>query len=153
MTRFAPLAALVLAACGSPVAPAQDDLGMELVDQATADQDETEALKADSVGLTAAQAKNVLEALNNICGDTWCEGDYTWDFKKIVCTFGLRRCTITVLATSYDTPPKSWWRSFRITGVNNYLSLMQSTAANSELNDAFYTRVDAAISAIEGKLN
>ncbi len=29
--------------------------------------------------------KDVLDAMDKICGDTWCEGDFGYSFKKVVC--------------------------------------------------------------------
>lgn len=32
----------------------------------------------------ATEAEKVRKAIDNICGDTWCEGDYSFRFKKVV---------------------------------------------------------------------
>src|SRR5689334_6137560 len=52
-------------------------------------------LKADTISsLTAAQAKTVLHLIDNTCGDTWCDGDFDFGFKKIVCQPTRNSCTL-----------------------------------------------------------
>lgn len=143
---------IVLAACGAPDdAPPEDEgtpeTSVELVDETTAESDATEAAKSDATGLTAAQARQVLELLDSTCGDTWCEGDFNWQFKKIVCTFGQKRCTLTMLID--DREDLSVWRSARITNVSSFATLVR----NGELRPGFYDKVNRAISLIEDALH
>jgi len=138
---------ILLTACGGPL-EGEDVVEVELVDETTAEADATEAMKADVAGLTAAQAREVLTALDNICGDTWCEGDFSWHFKRMTCNFGLKRCTVTMFIEDGYGEGKTWWRSARISRVSSYRSLM----SGGELTDSFYDKVNVAVSRIEEKL-
>lgn len=51
--------------------------------------------------LTEAQADMVLEASDNICGDTWCEGDYDYSFNAFVCDSETKSCDLTFEYISY----------------------------------------------------
>src|SRR5581483_2839692 len=85
--RFA-LFALLVAGCGG-----SQPLTSEVVDAESAD------TKEDAVhpNLTATQQKQVRTALDNICGDTWCDGDWNWTFEKVTCKLDLGTCTWTAL--------------------------------------------------------
>lgn len=152
MRRFAFAALLTLAACGAPDDGVVEDEGsvdesVELIDEATAESDATEAAKADATGLTPAQARQVLELLDSTCGDTWCEGDFNWQFKKLVCTFTQKRCTLTMLID--DREELSVWRSARITNVSSFNTLVR----NGDLRPGFYDKVNRAITLIEDRLH
>lgn len=45
--------------------------------------------------LTSSQESNVLEAIDNICGDTWCEGDFDYSFDKINCSVEDKSCELS----------------------------------------------------------
>lgn len=141
-----PLAGLLtLAACAAPTsAPADGDA-----------EPTTEDLTKAKNDLTAKQAKLVVDELNDVCGDTWCEGDYSWDFSKIVCDFGKKTCTFTVKITDPGTDDstkddKVYWRSCKVAGVPGFTSMID-TAANGyqSLNETFYDKIDACVGKLE----
>jgi hypothetical protein len=46
----------------------------------------------------------VIDVMNELCGDTYCEGAYEWTFKTLSCKAGT--CTLAFLATHHDTNKK-----------------------------------------------
>lgn len=44
--------------------------------------------------LTASQKAHTLTAIDNICGDTWCEGEFDFSFDKINCDDQSKTCTV-----------------------------------------------------------
>ena len=140
-----PLAGLLsLAACAAPTAPASEDAEPTSEDLTKAKND-----------LTAKQAKLVVQELNDICGDTWCEGDYSWDFSKIVCDFTKKTCTFTVKITDPGTDAsakddKVYWRSCKVSKVDAFTSMID-TAPNGyqSLNETFYDKIDACVGKLE----
>jgi hypothetical protein len=60
---------------------------------------ETETSKADVRSddfLTSAEQRSLLEAIDRICGDTWCEGDFNFAFHAFSCRKSLARCELKV---------------------------------------------------------
>ena len=98
--RFTPIFPLFLAAaaCAAPTSSpdAANDVAETPVDSA-------DALTKSKNDLTAKQAKDVLTMLDDTCGDSWCEGDFDWQFQKLTCDFGKKSCTLTVLITDPGT--------------------------------------------------
>jgi hypothetical protein len=56
-------------------------------------------LDADHVDVAAGTS--VVNELNELCGDTFCEGSYDWIFKSLACRAG--QCTLAFTATSAAT--------------------------------------------------
>ena len=46
--------------------------------------------------LTAKEAKTALRLIDDICGDTWCDGDYDFGFRRLVCNRAAKTCTLTL---------------------------------------------------------
>jgi hypothetical protein len=51
--------------------------------------------------LSAAEAQNVLDSIDAICGDTFCAGDFDYHPKEIRCTAANGVCEVTFLVESY----------------------------------------------------
>ena len=87
--------------------------------------------KADANSLTTAQQKTSLFQLDQICGDTWCDGDWVFSFKKIVCHWSAGTCTITALIwpQTDQHPVPVYWRSCKIAGLHHFSDVVD-TASN-----------------------
>ena len=144
-------ALLALAACGGSSAPAEavtDDVGAdaaEVISAADADAEAEADVKADRASLTAAQASTVLKSIDDTCGDTWCEGEYNYNFKRISCDFGAKRCTLSADVITYDTPPKKFPRACRMTGISSYAAMVQTTGGYASLTTRFFDKVSTCI--------
>lgn len=47
-----------------------------------------------SAELTKSQLSQAAEDLDNICGDTWCEGDFNWSVDELRCDLAKGTCTV-----------------------------------------------------------
>ncbi len=116
---------------------------------------ESSELAPDTAGdLNKAQSSTVLKLLDDVCGDSWCEGDYDWHFPKIVCHFTPGTCTLTFRITDPNpTPPKTYWRSCKVSGLRSFEDLVD-TAPNGyqSLENGFYDDVSICIDHIEKDL-
>ena len=44
--------------------------------------------------LTATESNNLSTSLDNICGDTWCEGSFNWSVDNFTCSFDSKTCSV-----------------------------------------------------------
>ncbi|HTJ42802.1 MAG TPA: hypothetical protein VL463_11950 [Kofleriaceae bacterium] len=111
--------------------------------------------KADANDLSTTQAKTVRFELDQVCGDTWCDGDFDFSFKKAVCHFGAGTCTITALIwPRQETKPiPVYWRSCKISGLHRFEDLID-TAPNGyqSLHWDFYEKMTTCTMKIVSKL-
>lgn len=110
--------------------------------------------------LTKKQAATVLKLVDDICGDTWCEGDHNFRFDAIQCQAGCGKkpgtCRLTLCIFPYDSDPKTgptYVRSCTTSGFENFASLVD-TAANGyqSLNWEYYDALTACIDRLESNL-
>lgn len=106
--------------------------------------------------LTQAQSKTVLKLIDNICGDTWCDGDYDFGFRKLTCTRAAHSCTLTLQVFPREGVPTtapSYWRSCKTTGFRGFASLV-ATGPNGyqSLQQDYYAALTECIASIEAKL-
>lgn len=145
---LAVLLAAALAACADPI----DDGDVTVTDDTSAP---TLDDKADANSLTTAQQKAALFQLNQICGDTWCDGDWNFEFKKIVCHWSAGTCTTTALIWPYTDahPVPVYWRSCKIAGLHHFTDLVD-TAANGyqSIDQGFYDKMTTCTMKIAAKL-
>lgn len=143
---FVAFAALACAACaGADGATAAD----------TAPLDTAQAELAGNA-LTAAQEKTALKLVDDICGDTWCSGDYDFRFDGLRCCAASASCTLSLELLPRDgvsSPRSEYHRSCRTRGFTGFASLVD-TATNGyqSLEQDYYSALTDCISALEAKL-
>ncbi len=101
--------------------------------------------------LTAGQERTVLRLIDDVCGDTWCEGDHAFRFRRFACDPRRARCTLHLQLASLTEEPLRWHaRSLHITGFPRYCDMVR-TAANGarSLRTPFYEAVGDAVRAAE----
>jgi len=131
--------------------------------------DETQSAESDvqsiqlelgSNALTKQQASTVLSLVDNICGDTWCEGDHNFHFDRIVCSPACAKtpgtCRLAFRIFPYDSDLKTgptYARSCTTRGFNGFSSLVD-TAPNGyqSLNWGYYDALSACINELESQL-
>ena len=110
--------------------------------------------------LTSKQASTVLELVDNICGDTWCEGDHNFHFDRIDCTRACGTtpgtCRLAFRIFPYDRDLKTgptYARSCKTGDFNGFASLVD-TAPNGyqSLNWQYYEALSACINELESQL-
>jgi hypothetical protein len=117
----------------------------------------SEALRKHA--LTAAQASTALKLIDDICGDTWCEGDHNFRFDQLVCHAGCGgragTCKLTFRLFSYDTDVETgptYTRSCTTPGFTGFESLVQSTGTYQSLVPAYYEALTECIGRVESEL-
>lgn len=113
-----------------------------------------------SNALSKKQATTVLKLVDDICGDTWCEGDHNFRFDNIQCQAGCGKkpgsCRLTLRIFPYDSDVKTgptYTRTCKTGGFTGFSSLVD-TAPNGyqSLNWEYYDALSACINQLEGEL-
>ena len=88
--------------------------------------------------VTAAQERVVLRLVDDICGDTWCEGDHAFRFRRFDC-HPRRGCVLRVQLASWSQEPLRWTsRSARIVGFRRFADMVRTAPDGSRsLQPAF----------------
>jgi hypothetical protein len=119
------------------------------------DADAADAGKADANDLPTAQEKAARFQLDQICGDTWCDGDYDFSFKKVVCHFGKGSCTVTMLIHPYteQKPVPVYWRSCKVGGLHAFEDLVDTAPSGYQsIDQDFYDAMTDCTMKIVAKL-
>jgi hypothetical protein len=137
-------------------------LGCGAPDDAPSAEPEVRSIQVElsSHGLTPKEGKTVLKLVDDICGDTWCEGDHNFHFDRIECTrdcvnvAGTCRLAFRIFPSDSDlkTGP-TYSRSCQTSGFNGFASLVD-TAGNGyqSLNWEYYDSLSACINEVESQL-
>ena len=144
-------AILGLAACSAGTNPA-----VEVNDAEPADvRSSTEDLSKNA--LSAAQAKTTLKLIDDICGDTWCDGDYDFGFRRLVCSKSAKTCTLTLQVFPRDgvaSSARSYWRSCKTSEYTGFASLVNTSASGYQsLQDDYYDALTECMFHIEQNLH
>ncbi len=54
-----------------------------------------------SQDFSAVEYKGLLHSLNNVCGDTWCSGDFEYFIDQVNCNWNSRRCQVDLTIEAY----------------------------------------------------
>lgn len=110
-------------------------------------------------GLKRQERATVLKLIDDICGDTWCEGDHNFSFDRLECQKGCRgsegTCKLTFRVFSYDTDLETgpvFKRSCQTSGFDGFESLVQTTGNFSQLQPDYYAELTDCISQVEAAL-
>lgn len=106
--------------------------------------------------LTPAQSKTVLSLVDEICGDTWCDGDYDFGFRKVVCDGAAHTCTLTLQVFPRDGvpgSPRAYWRTCKTHDFSGFDSLVSTgPGGHQSLDQGYYEALTECTSRIEAKL-
>ena len=96
--------------------------------------------------LTAAQERVVLRLVDDVCGDTWCEGDHALRFRRFSC-HPRQGCVLRVELASWSHEPLRWHtRSARLLGFPRYADMVVTAPGGERsLRPAFYEAVGRAV--------
>ncbi|MDQ3235793.1 MAG: hypothetical protein M3Q07_28630 [Pseudobdellovibrionaceae bacterium] len=107
----------------------------------------------------ATEAKTILKAIDNICGDTWCEGDFSYRFNKVILnpTNKSTRVLFTMSindAIEIDANTSIVKQKFDVScTVTGYSTFSEIMTSNDTLNWDFYTGLGDCIQKLEGRLS
>ena len=109
--------------------------------------------------LSRRQEATALKLIDDICGDTWCEGDHNFRFDRLECRKGCAgsagTCQLTFRVFSYDTDLETgptYVRSCHTGGFTDFESLVSTKGSYPELQPAYYDALSACISLVETSL-
>ena len=108
---------------------------------------------------TSAEKATILKAIDNICGDTWCEGEFSFRFDKVsldtqsnstrvVFTMSIKDpseidANASILSQTYKV-------SCKVPGYSTYAGIMED---DDRLNWDFYMGMTACIQKLEDRLS
>lgn len=96
--------------------------------------------------VTAAQERVVLRLVDDLCGDTWCEGDHVLRFRSFSC-HPRRGCVLRVHLASWSQEPLRWRvRSARVLGFPRFGDMVVTApSGDRSLQPAFGRAVGRAV--------
>jgi hypothetical protein len=109
--------------------------------------------------LSRQQQLTALKLIDDICGDTWCEGDHNFSFDRLECQKGCGgrdgTCKLTFRVFSYDTDIETgptYTRSCETSGFDGFGSLVRTQGTFQQLQPAYYDQLTECISRVEADL-
>lgn len=109
--------------------------------------------------LNGRQEATALQAIDDICGDTWCEGDHNFRFDRLECQKGCGRspgaCRLTFHVFSYDTDLETGptlVRTCRTSGFTGFDSVVSTQGSYQSLQPEYYDALSECISRVESNL-
>ena len=97
--------------------------------------------------LSRAEERIVLKLVDDICGDTWCEGDYDFRFRRLFCDSNTATCLLMFQMASRQGPGSAWRRQMcRTGGFFDFDSLVVTTSGGYQwLTGSYYEALSACI--------
>jgi hypothetical protein len=148
--------ATLLAGCAAEVAPDQTTEA-EAETQAEAPGESESALCKNA--LSPAQERTALKLVDDICGDTWCEGDNNFAFVSLTCRAGAGKppqggsCTLKLDIIPREDDPPRYRRSCTTPGFTGFASLVTTYSGGYQaLEPAFYDALSDCINELESQL-
>jgi hypothetical protein len=94
------------------------------------------------------QRQLILETIDNTCADSWCEGDYNFEFVDFSCSRTNNICDLNFyfINNDNDLEIKS---KLQFCHFANIIKIEQIIDKSQELNNLFYEALDACISGHE----
>jgi hypothetical protein len=96
------------------------------------------------------ERKIALRAIDNVCGDTWCEGDYSYDFRYLRCCGS--NCQVFFYMGNPEDPARRRYVSCKVTRIRDARDLV---TLQRDVNGKWYGELkqkpyDAISRCIEG---
>lgn len=87
----------------------------------------------------------VIESIDNACADSWCEGDYNYEFKSFNCVKSSQVCILKFyfINTENDLEKKSKLQFCHFSNITQFEQIIDKS---QELNNHFYDLLDTCIS-------
>jgi hypothetical protein len=92
--------------------------------------------------------REALDAIDSICADTWCSGDYNYRFDSLKCDFNREVCVLRYRAAEWpaEGKPMRFTRTGRckLTGIRSPGDLIEASGGD-RLKDAPYEQITACL--------
>jgi hypothetical protein len=109
--------------------------------------------------LSASQEKTALKLIDDICGDTWCEGENDFAFERLTCRAGVSgspdggTCTLQLRIIPREDEPPSYSRTCTTPGFYGFDSLVETAQSGYQsLRWDYYLALSDCINELESAL-
>ena len=105
--------------------------------------------KKNSDIITDNQKIQIIELIENECGDSWCEGDYDYEFINFSCNKNVEVCKMSFYFINTDNDMKSslqYCFFYKITRLDQVLMNVK------RLQIDFYETLDMCLSNLQGSI-
>jgi hypothetical protein len=134
-----------VAACGAAESEVEDVPQAEVVGEALC-----------QTSLSREQERVALKAIDDICADTWCAGDYNFHFERLTCALRAGACTLSfqiIPREGVPTTKPAYKRVCTTDYFTGYDSLVLSGSNGySSLNWNYYLALTECITATQAGL-
>ncbi len=93
--------------------------------------------------LSSQDEKDLLQEIDTICGDTWCEGDADYQFNTFKCRFSEGKCLM-----GFDVIPNNHRRAKKnchFEGIHSVDELFMRMQYRLDLSDVFFDKLSDCI--------
>jgi len=97
---------------------------------------------------TPWQQNQVLSALENYCGNAWCEGDFQYQFQHLQCNSSSHSCRLAFTLVKRGTSQRKQG-TCEYSPVSSFHALLSSEGGPDSLNDSFLEALDNCFEKLE----
>jgi hypothetical protein len=105
------------------------------------------------------EEKTVVKLIDDICGDTWCEGENNFAFERLICRNGAAdspnggTCTLKLRLIPHDDSSRSHARTCTTSGFFGFESLVETAQSGYQSLDwDYYLALTECVQALEAAL-
>ena len=102
--------------------------------------------------LSPREKSEVIRSIDNVCGDTWCEGDYNFKFNNFSCNFQKKSCELTFNFIKSDDQDVETYSTLQTCHFDNITSIKHIRNNRFSLNENFYDKITECIGMLEEKV-
>ena len=102
-----------------------------------------------NISFAQPQSNNdlALELIDNICGDTWCEGDFNFEFFEFKLDVEKAEAMVSFkLISEWGKEPKFFETDCTVNNINSMYDVIGSYRGRPELNNNFFEELSLCIS-------
>ncbi len=103
--------------------------------------------------LSTSQRKEIVRAIDDVCADTWCEGDYNFKFHDFSCDKKTQICQLSFQFIKSDGVQEDVFSPIQVCRFENIRHVKQLMKERYSLTDSFYDSVSSCIDDKEANLN
>jgi hypothetical protein len=102
--------------------------------------------------LSPVERSEVIRSIDDVCGDTWCEGDYNFKFNNFSCNFREKNCDLTFYFIKSDDQDVEIYSPLQVCHFDNITSIKHIRNNRFSLNENFYDKITECIGMLEEKV-
>jgi len=94
---------------------------------------------------TPKERKNILKVIDDICADSWCEGDYDFKFLDLNCMKKTHRCELTFHFIKFEDENHQVKSPVQTCAISNIKGIESVLSNEDMLNNDFYDELSECI--------